>query len=410
MNAPPTTYDPGLALTGGRIVLSDSITETQALLVDAGRITGIVNTNSVPESYVQVDVGGRYITPGLIDLHIHGTLNYSFNQATSESWSTILEANAAHGVTALLPTIATDSLDQLEACLCFGRDWMLAAPPGGSQILGIHLEGPFFAPEYAGAQNPLYLRLPDETAIARLLAYAGILKIVSFAPELPGALNLTAQLHELGIIAAAGHSAATDHDVQAAIELGLSHAIHLWSGQSTTQRIGPWRVPGLLETVLSSDELTAEMICDNRHLPGTLMKLAVRALGVDRLCAISDATNGAGLPDGARFNFAGLDCEVHDGVAMLPDHTSFAGSTTLLNQMIPVLTEVVGLTLPEALRMASLTPAQILGIAQRKGSLAVGKDADIAVFNADFTTWRVLIGGKWVFQTTDLILPKAKTF
>lgn len=405
-----TPHSVFLALTNGHLVLASGVKSGQAVLIEQGVIIGVLESDAVPSHYQQIDVGGRWITPGLIDIHIHGTLGYTFNQPTLESWTTITRENAARGVTALLPTLATDSLDQLELCLDFGRRWIASPPAGGSQILGVHLEGPFFAKEYAGAQNPQHLRQPDSASVARLLAYHDILKIVSFAPELPGALDLTVQLVERGIIAAAGHSAATDQDVSAALAHGLRHIIHLWSGQSATRRVGPWRIAGLLEATLVSDTLTAEMICDNRHLPPTLMKLAVRCLGVDRLCAISDATNGAGLGEGTCFNFAGLDCEIHDGVAMLPDRSSFAGSTTLLNQMIPILNKAVGLPLHEAIRMASLTPARVLGIEDRKGSIAAGKDADIAIFDADFSAWRTIIGGQWVHPEDDFILPVTETF
>ncbi|MCB0144841.1 MAG: hypothetical protein KDE50_33475, partial [Caldilineaceae bacterium] len=160
---------------------------------------------------------------------------------------------------------------------------------------------------------------------------------MTYAPELPGALALTERLVELGIVAAAGHSAAREEEVAPVIDAGLSHMIHLWSAQSTIVREGPWRKLGLLEVSLAYDDLTAEIICDNRHLPPTLMKLAYKCIGPDRLCAISDATSGAGLPDGAHFRMGGMEYEVCDGVGMLFDRTAFAGSTTLLSQMLPIL-------------------------------------------------------------------------
>jgi N-acetylglucosamine-6-phosphate deacetylase len=173
--------------------------------------------------------------------------------------------------------------------------------------------------------------------------------------------------------------------------------IHLWSGQSSTVREGPWRKPGLLEAALVFEGLTAEMIADNKHLPPTLMKLAYKCLGADRLCAVSDATNGAGLPEGTHFDMGEMEYEVREGVGMLLDRSAFAGSTTLLNQMLPILTQVVGIPLLEAVRMASLTPARIIGLDGRKGSLAAGKDADIAIFEEDFRAWRVMIGGRWAY-------------
>ena len=160
---------------------------------------------------------------------------------------------------------------------------------------------------------------------------------MTFAPELPGALALTQQLMQLGIVAAAGHSAAREEDVKPLIDAGLRHMIHLWSAQSTTIREGPWRKPGLLEVSLTDERLTGEMIADGKHLPPTLMKLAYKCLGPDRLCAISDATNGAGLPEGSHFRMGGMEYDVCDGVGMMLDRSAFAGSTTLLNQMIPIL-------------------------------------------------------------------------
>jgi len=150
---------------------------------------------------------------------------------------------------------------------------------------------------------------------------------MTYAPESPEALELTARVARLGIVPTAGHSSARDEDVLVAMEVGLRHAIHIWSEQSTTIREGPWRKPGLLEATLAFDELTAEMIADNKHLPPTLMKLAYKCKGSDRLCVVSDATSGAGMPEGARFHMGEVEYEVHDGVGMLLDHTGFAGST-----------------------------------------------------------------------------------
>jgi N-acetylglucosamine-6-phosphate deacetylase len=228
-----------------------------------------------------------------------------------------------------------------------------------------------------------------------LLEYREIIRILTFAPELPGALALTQRLAALGIVAAAGHSSAREEDVAPAIDAGLRHMIHMWSAQSTTIREGPWRKPGLLEVSLTDERLTGEIIADGKHLPPTLMKLAYKCLGPDRLCAISDATSGAGLPDGTRFRMGGMEYEVSDGVGMMLDRSAFAGSTTLLNAMIPILVDQVQIPLVEVLRMTSLTPARVIGVDARKGSLETGKDADIAIFNADFSAWRTIIGGQW---------------
>jgi N-acetylglucosamine-6-phosphate deacetylase len=389
-----------LALTNGRIVLPQQVVTGQALILEDDKIAGLAGVETLEATIEPLDVGERYITPGLIDLHIHGALGHTFNEPAEESFRIITQENARRGVTSLLATTATAPISDLVKCLEFSRQWMQAARPG-AQVLGVHVEGPYFCLEQRGAQDPANILTPDDGTPDRLLEQHDVIKIMTYAPELPGALALTTRLVELGIVAAAGHSCATDQDVLAAMALGLSHIIHIWSGQSSTVRQGPWRKPGLLEASLTFDGLTVEMIADNKHLPPTLMKLAYKCIGPDRLCIISDATSGAGLPQGARFRMGGMEYEVYDGVGMMLDRSAFAGSTTLLNQMVPVLTNVVGVPLVEAIRMVSLTPARVIGVADRKGSLEAGKDADLVIFEDDFSAWRTMIGGRWVYVRDD---------
>ena len=260
-------------------------------------------------------------------------------------------------------------------------------------MLGAHLESPYVSPAQQGALDPASMRTPDDGSVDALLAYADILRIFVLAPELPGALDLIARLNSLGVIPAVGHSSAKDEQVLAAMRVGLRHVTHIWSAMSSTVREGPWRKPGVLESALVFDGLNVEMIADNRHLPYTLMKLATKCIGPDRLCVISDACNGAGLPAGTRYRMGSMEYVVGDGVGMMLDNTAFAGSTTLLNQMIPILRDVVGVPLVEAIRMATLTPARAIGEDASIGSIAPGKRADLAIFEDDFTAWRVIIGG-----------------
>ncbi|NJN81895.1 MAG: N-acetylglucosamine-6-phosphate deacetylase [Caldilineaceae bacterium] len=384
-----------IALVNGQIALPDRVLDEGVVTVENGKIAAICTLDELADHIVRVDVGGRLISPGLVDIHIHGATGHSFNEASESAFAAITQANGEAGVTSLLATTATDSIEKLVECLACARRWM-ASPRAGAQLLGVHVEGPYFALSQAGAQDPAHLRRPDDGTPARLLAFHDVIKILTFAPELPGAVALTRDLVRLGIVPAAGHSNATEEEIAPCLEAGLSHFIHIWSGQSSTVREGPWRKPGLLEVTLTADNISAEMISDGKHLPATLMKLAYKCLGPDRLCAISDATSGAGLSQGARFRMGGMEYEVHDGVGMLLDRSAFAGSTTLLNAMLPILTQVANIPLAEAIRMASLTPARVIGVADRKGSLAPGKDADIAIFDADFRTWRVMIGGEWV--------------
>jgi len=383
------------ALVNGRVVLPDKILEGQVVLIENSKIKAITSIDNIGEDTELIDVENRLVSPGLIDIHTHGAVGFDFTDATEEGYETISQHQAMQGITTLLATFTTAPLKKLEEALEFAGSWM-NEDHHGATIAGVHLEGPYFSLGQKGAQDPNNMRTPDDGSANILLAHPEWVKIVSFAPELSGAISFTRRLVELGILAAAGHSSAQDWQVYDAIDAGLSHTIHIWSGQSSTVREGPWRKPGLLEATLTSDDLTAEMISDNRHLPPTLMKLAYKCKGPDRLCVISDSTNGAGMPEGTIVHATGMDFEVSNGVGILLDHTSFAGSTTLINKMIPILTSEVDIPLVEAVRMASLTPARVINIDDHKGSIAIGKDADITVFNDDFSAWKVLINGRWI--------------
>lgn len=384
-----------LALVNGRVIMPDTVIAGHALILDGGSIVGLVHDASLGGELAQVDVGGRLVAPGLIDIHTHGAAGHTFNEPEPAAFAAIAATQLRSGVTAMLATIATAPLDDLLRCLDAART-AISTPGAGAQILGVHLEGPYFNPAQSGAQDPRSMRTPDDGSPESLLEHHDILRIVSLAPELPGAIPLIRRLAARGVVPAAGHSDARDTELWAAITAGLRHVIHLWSGQSTTIREGPWRRPGLLEASLIAEGITAEIIADNRHLPPTLMRLAYRCLGHERLCAVSDATSGAGLPDGAVYRMGEMEYEVHDGVGMLRDRSAFAGSTTLLSSMIPVLHNIVGIPLAEAVHMASLVPARVLGIDGRKGSLQPGRDADVVVFEDDFSVWRVMVAGRWI--------------
>ncbi|CAN5737876.1 N-acetylglucosamine-6-phosphate deacetylase [soil metagenome] len=382
------------ALVGGRLVLPDGVLDHHALVLDGERIAAIVPTEAIGAGPQRIDVAGALVLPGLVDIHTHGAGGRLFNEADVDAWSTIVELQAAHGVTSLLATTMTAPIEELVAALEFARTWT-AQEHHGARVLGVHVEGPYFARSQAGAQNPEHVRNPDDGTAAELLAYSDVVRMMSFAPELPGAIALTRDLVARGIVAAAGHSEARDADVLAAMDAGLRHVIHVWSAQSTTVREGPWRRPGLLEASLAFDGLSVEMIADGCHLPVTLMRLAYKAIGPERLCVVSDATHGAGLPEGSELRLGGLDIVVDGGVAMLRDRTAFAGSTSLLDRMLRVLTRDVGLPLHEAVRMASLNPARVIGADGHTGSLEVGKDADLALFDHDLVVRRTMIGGRW---------------
>ncbi|MGC8782326.1 MAG: N-acetylglucosamine-6-phosphate deacetylase [Anaerolineae bacterium] len=387
-----------VALINGWIALPDRIVEGRAVVIEDNTILGLAAVGDLGSDVERLDVGGRLIAPGLIDIHAHGALGHTFNEPTAEAWRTITAENGRCGVTSVVATLAAAPISDLIACLEFARGWMNTS----ARVPGVHLESPYISPAQKGALDPAALRLPADGSADALLEYADVLRIFVLAPELPGALDLIGRLAARGIVPAVGHSSAQEEHVRAAMQMGLRHVTHIWSAMSSTVREGPWRKPGVLEAALVFDGLTVEMIADNRHLPPTLMRLAYKCIGPDRLCVISDATSGAGLPQGARFRMGGMEYEVSDGVGMMLDRSAFAGSTTLLNRMIPILTDVVGIPLVEAIRMTTLNPARVLGLDASIGSIAPGKRADLAIFDDDFSAWRVMIGGKWGESAQDV--------
>jgi N-acetylglucosamine-6-phosphate deacetylase len=393
MNSLLTHSNTPTALVNGRIVLPDRVVAGLALVIENGRVGGLADPAEVGSGVERVDVDGSWITPGLIDIHTHGALRHTFNEPDPAAWTVITEENLRCGTTALLATFAPapDLLDGLAFC----RQW-IGEDHGGARVLGAYLESPYVNVAQKGALDPTCLHAANDGSAAALLQYADILRVFMLAPELPGALDLVAALNAAGIVPSAGHTNAQDTHVRAAMQVGLRHVTHLWSAMSLVVREGPWRKPGVLEAALTFDELTAEIIADNRHLPATLMQLAYKCLGPDRLCAVSDALAGAGLPEGSVYTMGGMSYDVRDGVGMVLDRSSFAGSATLLPQMLPVLIDVVGIPPVEAVRMTTLTPARIIGMDGDRGSLEPGKRADLVVFDDAFAPQRVMLGGEWV--------------
>jgi len=380
------------ALVGPRVILEHEVLDGHAVLVRDGRIEAIVPVAQIPAEAAVRDLGQGYLGPGLVDVHTHGAGGASFNDGTDSAVRRALAALRRGGVTTVLPTLATAPIEDLvrgvEAVDQVGRD------EGLPRVVGAHLEGPYFSPAQCGAQDPAHLRTPDDGSIERLLDLGRAIRMMSFAPELPGAVELTRRLVHAGVVAAAGHSNAVPEDLLACQRAGLSHVIHVFSGQSTTYRRGAWRQAGLLEATLTSRGLTVEMIADGKHLPDVLMRLAHRCLG-DRLCLVSDSTPGAGMAEGERYRIGGLEYVVSGGVGMTLDRTAFGGSTTLLGQMIPIAVSALGISIPEAVAMASATPARAAGLDPAIGRLAPGCHADLVFLSDELSLRAVAIAGQW---------------
>lgn len=379
------------AIVGPDIVVGSAVLTEHSVLVRDDRIEAVLPVAQLPSDVARRDVGPGLLTPGLIDVHTHGAGLRGFNEGTVEANETALGAYLAAGITTVLPSLSTAPLDELVRALEALRSTRLAPSP---RIPGAHLEGPYFSAAQRGAQNLHALRSPADGSVDRLLEHRDVIAMMSFAPELPGAVELTERLVGMGIVAAAGHSDAQDTDLWACQRAGLSHVIHIVSGQSTTVRKGPWRHPGMLEATLASDDLTVEMIGDGKHLPATLMKLAVRCLG-GRLCLVSDSTPGAGMPEGTEYRLGAKEFVIEGGVGVTMDRTAFAGSTTLLSEMIGITVRMLGMDVAEVVAMATSVPAKAMRL-NDVGRIAEGCLADFVVFDDALTPRKVALGGRWL--------------
>ncbi len=342
-----------------------------------------------------LDAGGHYIVPGLIDIHVHGSHGSDVLDATPAALETMSRFFVTRGVTAFVATMITAPTEDLLAGLDNARA-VIRDGLSGAQLLGVHQEGPFLNPAEKGAHPPELLVCPAPESYRPFLEYADVLTTMTLAPELNGAMDLIHELHKAGVVAACGHSVAIYREFAPAIEAGMSHAVHCFCNMGTLRRDNLKRVAGVVETVLYEDRLTTELIGDGWHIGDVLMRLAVKTKGVDRVCLVTDAMTAAGMPPG-RYFVGGVEAVVEDGIARLPDNSAYASSVTTLDVCVRNAMERMGLSLQDAVRMATLTPATIIGADGRKGSLAPGKDADVTVMDGAARVRWTMARGKLVY-------------
>jgi N-acetylglucosamine-6-phosphate deacetylase len=376
-----------MILTNARLIFPDAIRDGLELVVEGGKIAAIhAQTGARTEDVL--DLAGNYLVPGFVDLHVHGALGRDTMEGSAEAFRAICDFHASGGTTSLLLTTATAPIEKIVQILGAVRDCRSSI----SAIAGVHVEGPFISKAKCGAQPAEFIQDPSADAVQRLLEHADVIKRVTIAPELPGALETIENFRKHGISVSGGHSDAWDEDARAAFERGMRSVTHTFNCMSSARRRGVYRVGGLLEFALSEPQISCELIADGHHVSPTLMKMLYRAKGPGGICLVTDATAGAGLPDESRFSLSGNDCVVEGGVCLLSDRSALAGSASRMIDLVRNMVHDVAVPLHEAVAMVTQNPARALGL-EAKGRLRVGADADLVILSPDLEILRVFTGG-----------------
>ena len=384
-----------LLITGGNIITPRKILDDHSIVIENDKIAGIIPSKITIDNCQSISADGLYVSPGFIDLHVHGGNGSDFMDATVEDIREIIRYHTQGGTTGLLATTASEShLNIMDAIQALDQ----AHPITGAKLLGIHIEGPYFNYDKRGCHLATAIRDPQPEDYLPMLEATDLIRLMTLAPEIDGADQLIAELSHRGIVASCGHTNASYRQIQKACELGLQHSTHLYCAMSGVIKNGPQREGGVIESTLLMDHLTTEVIADGQHLPAELLKLAVKCKGFDRLAVVTDAQRGAGMPDGiyAFGSKNGTKSIVKNGVATTPDNTGYASSTIQMNQAIRVMRDLADVPLVEAIKMASLVPARIIGVDDQLGSLEVGKIADLVLFNQTIDVHKVIINGKLI--------------
>jgi len=394
---PGSQRDENISLLRGKLLLSNEILEDGVLAWRDGKILYAGIPEGLPEQIrreaLPLSVPDRsLIVPGFIDIHVHGGNGEDFMDASPEVLDKITSFHSTQGTTAMLATSMTAPKEQLDSVLAEVDRYRSGEMPY-AQLEGVHLEGPFFSPKWPGAQNPEHIILPDVSWLeAWEKQYPGLIRQVTLAPEREGALEVISWLREQRITAALGHTDATYEEVERAVEAGLHHAVHTFNAMTPLHH----RLPGAAGAVLSDPRISAEVIADGIHVhPAVISILAQLKQHNDQLVLITDAMSAAGLDDG-EYKIGDLPVIVKHGEARLKDGGALAGSTLTMIRGFRYLVQEVGLSLNTASRAASLTPARLLGIDHRTGSLAQGKQADIVLLNAELDIEGVWVKGRQV--------------
>lgn len=369
------------------IVGENNVKTENALLVENGKIEEFYSDPLLSDADEAVDCRGGYLFPGFIDIHVHGGGGADFMDGSVEAMETAISTHLAHGTTMICPTTMSAPMCEIENTFSVYRTFKQTSRYAAN-ALGLHLEGPFLSPKMVGAQRPDLIIAPTEKEIGILKKNADIIARISCAPEVEGVTQMAKALLPCGIQFSMGHTNATYEQAEKAYANGFSSVTHLYSATSGFHKVEQKVHIGVTQAAYGVDGLYAELIGDGCHVPKELLRLVARFKGVDKICLVTDAMRAAGTE--VTESYLGKICPenrviIDDGVAKLPDKSFFAGSIGTMDRALRFAVQVAGLSVSEAAKLVSLTPAKLMKLDKQKGSLAVGKDADIVLMDTNLT-------------------------
>lgn len=367
------------AFINAKVVFNDCIRD-KVVLADGGKIVGICDTVNGADDVT--DCAGLYLSPGFVDIHVHGGGGYSAMSHNADDIIKMAEAHLKHGTTSIVPTTLASNIENLHGAMDAISKAADISPK--AHILGIHLEGPFLSLNYKGAQSAEDILVPTEKDPSVLLDHSDKIVMMGAAPEIDGGLQLGREISKRNIVASVAHSAAVYDTMKEALEYGYSDVTHIYSACSSCTKINNFRVGGVVEGGLSLDGYTTQFIGDLRHLPLELLKIIYKCKGPELAYGVSDGLEFAGMEmdEGKVYTQKnGLATVYEDGVMKLADRSCLAGSVTTMSQICSNLYKRVGVPLYDAVRMTSTTPAEVAGKGDMIGKIAVGCNADLVLFD-----------------------------
>ena len=362
-------------IINGKILTPQGWLEEGSVLISDGKILEVTNSDLAVIGATVIDARGMTIVPGFVGMHLHGGGGHDFTEATEEAFRTATMAHLKHGATTVFPTLSSTSFDKLyqaaEVC-----EKLMAEK--NSPVLGLHIEGPYLNPKMAGTQYDGLLKGMDEKKYVPFLEKTACVKRWDVSPELEGAHDFAKYARAKGILTALTHTEAEYEEVKEAFEAGFTHAAHFYNAMPGFHKRREYKYEGTIESVYLTEGMSVEVIADGIHLPATILKLVYKLKGVEHTCLVADAMAYAACDKDVKVDERYV---IEDGVCKMADHSSLAGSLATMDTLVRTMVQKANIPLEDAVRMASETPARLIGVDHRKGSLARGKDADIVILD-----------------------------